>query len=106
MFIFISPFFQRGQVYIVDQVLANIRPPLFKLKDLNGHKLKPNFYSQQLKVAPDPDKVGFEIEKVIATRGSKDKKEYKVRYLFYGPKFDRWVKGANFEKRARYFGTD
>jgi len=49
-------------------VLAGIKPELYVLKDLKNVKLKPKFYKQQLRVAPDPTDLPFEIEKVLGER--------------------------------------
>ena len=83
--------------------MAGIPPELFILKDLLGETLKAKFYAHQLKLAPDPLKVGFEVERIVGHRTTKDNvKEVKVRYLFYGPKFDRWVKADNFVKAIEH----
>ena len=72
--------FQRGQIFVIDQVLAGIKPELYVLKNLKNVKLKPKFYKEQLRLAPDPAKVPFEIEQVLDERMTrKNGKELYVR---------------------------
>lgn len=61
-------FFQRGQIFVIDKVLAGIKPELFILKNLQNVALKPKFYKEQLRLAPDPTEVPFEIEKILDER--------------------------------------
>jgi hypothetical protein len=101
LFVFLS--FQRAEIFIIKKVFAGIPPALFILNDLLGETLKAKFYQKQLQLAPDPLKVGFDVEKIVGHRSTKENgKEVKVRYLFYGPKFDRWVKADNFVKGVKH----
>lgn len=76
--------FQRGQIFVIDKVLAGIQPELYVLKNLKNVTLKPKFYKEQLRIAPDPAKVPFEIEQVLNTRNTrKNGKELFVRNVFF-----------------------
>jgi hypothetical protein len=66
--------FQRGQIFVIDQVLAGIKPELYVLKNLQNVKLKPKFYKEQLRLAPDPTTAVFEVEKILKRR-KKNKEE-------------------------------
>lgn len=68
---------------MIDQVLAGIQPELYVLKNLKNVKIDQKFYKDQLRLAPDPAKIAFEIEQVLDKRNTrKNGKELFVRYLF------------------------
>ena len=49
---------------------------MFKLKDTKNEDVKGRYYAAQLWPAPDPTKISYEIEKILATRKRKNKTEY------------------------------
>ena len=83
---------QRGQLYIVDRVLAGEKPEIYYLKDLLGAKVPGTFYGPQLhKTSPPKKGEFFKIEKILKTKKVKGKVLYLVKYLFYPDKFNSWI---------------
>jgi len=52
---------------------------------LDNEKQKTQYYAEQLRLAPDPEKIIFEIEEVLDERISKEdgKPQILVKYLYY-----------------------
>lgn len=59
-----------------------------------------HFYREQLRVAPDPEKILYEIEDELKHRTRKGQKETLVKYLFYPQKFNEWTSNENFVQGA------
>lgn len=72
---------------------------MFQLEDLMGHRLKGLYYEAQLKLAPNPEKVGFfEVEKIVSQRKVNGKKYVLVSYKNYPSKFNQWVLEDNIKR--------
>lgn len=59
--------------------------------------LKGRFYPQQLRTAPnasDPNFI-FEIESVLKQRKVRGALQYFVKFLYYPPKFNKWIPAEN-----------
>ena len=65
-------------------------PPLYTIEDLDNEKQKTQFYAEQLRLAPNPENLAFEIEEVLDEKISKEdgKSRILVKYLFYPRKFN------------------
>lgn len=48
-----------------------------------GEKLKTQFYQQQLRLAPDPTELEFEIEEVLGEKKVRGEPYIHVKYLYY-----------------------
>lgn len=70
-------------------------PPIYYLKDLKDDPVPGHFYRQQLRLAPDPKEVLYEIEKTLKKRTRGGKKEEFVKWLFYPDKFNEWTDQKN-----------
>jgi len=76
----------------VSDVLSQVNPPIFKLKDLLGASVPGFYYETQLTKAPPPsEKDYFWVEKVLKQKTIKGIKYFFVKYMFYGNKFNQWV---------------
>lgn len=99
--------FQRGQIYYISKVDASTEPPIYYLNDLADDVVPGHFYKQQLRLAPDPKTIMYEIEKTLKTRTVKGKKQKLVKWLMYPNKFNTWedekniIKGADSDSKAK-----
>ncbi len=96
-------------MYRIKEVLAGIRPPLFRLgknntqlkstscsfvvllEDLNQKTLKRLYYRRELVKTskPKPDDY-FHVEKILDQRKQRGKKYFLVKYAFYDSSFNQW----------------
>ena len=60
-------------------------PPLYTIEDLDNEKQKTQYYAEQLRLAPDPENLIFEIEEILDEKISKEDgtPQILVKYLFY-----------------------
>jgi hypothetical protein len=80
-------FFQRGAIHKISKVLGGVSPPLYILSDLQDHRVKGHYYAEQLKIAPKPDDLVFEVEKIIKKKKIRGKNYFFVKYLNYSSVF-------------------
>ena len=89
---FVGFLFQNYQLYKIASIDAGKEPVLFKLKDLMDDMIPGNYYETQLTKAEAPQPNTFyRVEKILEEEDIRGKKHYLVKYLHYGPKFNRWV---------------
>lgn len=83
-------------------MFAQKSPPLFKLLDILNDPVPGYFYKEELtKSEPlDFNKNYFMVEKILKTKFVKGVKYSLVRYLFYGSKFDEWVKDSDIKRSS------
>lgn len=88
---------KRGEIFKVVDVNASINPVLYSLEDLLGDKVSQFYYKEQLTKVKKPDylKDYFLVDKILDQKMENQKKYFKVRYLYYGPKFDQWIPEEN-----------
>jgi hypothetical protein len=55
---------------------------MYKLKDTLNDDVKGRYYAHQLRIAPDPSTIEYEIEKILATRKRNNKTQYLGKYNF------------------------
>ena len=90
---------QRGQLFQVSEVLAQIEPVMFKLVDLMKDKVEGQFYREQLTKAPAPKASDyFFVEKILGKKKIKGVDHFLVKYLYYPNKFNQYVPSANLKK--------
>ena len=81
-----------GEIFQV--VTASVRQgkPVYTIKDYAGEAVTGTFYPQELQVIRVPENAVFRVERVIRTRKLKNRpKQFLVRWLGWGPKWDSWV---------------
>lgn len=76
---------------------ASISPVLYTLEDLLGDRVSQLYYAEQLTPVKKPEyqKDWFLVDQVLDEKLVKGKKFYKIRFLYYGPKFDQWIPSEN-----------
>jgi len=63
---------------------------------LQKDKVPGFYYESELTKAPPPSETGyFFIQKILKKRKIKGEQYYFVKYLFYGDKFNSWVKATD-----------
>lgn len=87
-----------GEVFKVTGRTTVAGRNLYTLEDLMDEEVEGKFYQIELqKVTVDPAGV-FKIEKVIKTRKPRGReKEFLVRWKYYPPKFDSWIKASDMQ---------
>lgn len=86
----------RGETFQIAQIKNDKQPFLYKLKDLLGKHITGSFYSEQLREAPDPyGDFSQPIEKIISTTGKGKDKKHLVKWMFYGPKHNSYIKHSD-----------
>lgn len=85
--------FQRTAVYRVRRVLAQLKPELYELSDLQLDPVDGFFYRKNLILCPTvPIEPGFfVINKIIKERVKNGQKEVFVSFLNYESKFNTWI---------------
>lgn len=87
---------QRGQLFQVTKIFADITPVLYQLSDLQKVPLKRKFYREELIKSPPPKSSDyFFVEKILKERKVKGKKQYLVKFLYYPHKFNQWLPEEN-----------
>src|SRR5258705_1246474 len=66
-------------------------PAVYTIRDQNGEVVRGVFYERELQKVVVPDDTIYLVEKVIATRRSRGKKEYFVQWQGYAKSFNSWV---------------
>ena len=86
-----------GEVFIIVSRRKREGIPIYTLKDLNGEPVEGTFYQQQLqRINVDEDGL-FKIDKILKRRRRNGVNEVLVRWKYYGPKFDSWVREDSIE---------
>ena len=90
---------QRGQLFIVKNVLAGEKPEIFYLIDLLKDPVPGTFYRQQLHKTKAPQSGDlFKVERVLQTKKVKGIVYSLVKYLGYPAKFNEWIKSTNLKE--------
>jgi len=77
------------EIFVISERLPR-RPPVYRLKDLQGEVLGGIFYEEELQAVQKEDNV-YQIEKVLKKRKVKKRLEYFVKWKGYPDKFNQWV---------------
>lgn len=87
-----------GEVFKITQRFSRQGLPIYRVADLAGEDLSGTFYQTELqKINVDDDQI-WKIDKVLRTRKRKGhEKEMLVRWLYFPPKFDSWVKESDLQ---------
>jgi len=74
-------------IYTVEKSIKEAKP-LYHLKDYSGKRVKQRFYKEELQQVKENL---HRIEKIIKSKGSKEKKQHFVKWLNYPETFNSWV---------------
>jgi len=80
------------QIYKISSIIRMKPFQMYTLTDLNGERLKGNFYHQELlKVLPPAPDTRFRVETVLKTRKQRGRRpEVLIRWEGYDKEFDSW----------------
>lgn len=88
--------FQKGyepnwsdEIFEVTEVIYS-SPPVYKIKDLDGERIKGSFYQHELQLI-DQSKHIYEIESILGKRKSGKKTQYLVKWKNWPDKFNSYV---------------
>ena len=78
-----------NEFYVVTEVKENMPIPMYKLKAMDDDEpIEGSFYSNELTAARGNV---FKIERVIQERGEGANKEYLVKFLYFGDRWNQWI---------------
>ena len=94
--------FQRGQLFQISEIRAEIKPVMFKLIDLMKDPIPGQYYREQLTKAPAPKQSDyFFVEKILGKKKIGGKEHFLVKYLYYPDKFNQYIPKSNLTKSIR-----
>ncbi len=87
---------KRSQIFRISRVDAGKSPPLYQLTDLKGVLMKGYYYAEQLAKTSRPRRGEFfAVEKIIEEKEKRGQPYILVKYLHYGPQYNRWIPKKN-----------
>ena len=82
------------EVFTISQIIDNVNPPQYKIKDYHGEEIQGSFYAAELEHITKPDT--YIVETIVGQhRNKKGQKEYLVKWLGYTPQFNSWERLDN-----------
>ncbi len=78
------------EVFVISKCVKR-RPPVYRIKDLDGEELEGTFYEKELQKVEKGDDALYILDKVIKQRKRGRKTEYFVSWRGYPSKFNSWV---------------
>lgn len=78
---------QRGEIFSIRSVDSRHSPYMYELREYDGTPVPGKYYFEELKSAPNPANIEFEIENIIDERKQRGKKQYLVKWLYYPAKY-------------------
>ena len=84
-----------GELFEVISVSLRLPIPFYYLKSMNTNEnIEGGFYANELvRVRGDQ----FKIEKIIKTKGKGQHKQHLIRWKYFGPQWDSWIKASELE---------
>ena len=78
-----------GEYYLIERINRRLPIPLYYLRGMDdGVRIDGGFYANELsKVRGDV----FKIERVLQRRGAGRRLQLKVRWKYFGPRWDQWI---------------
>jgi hypothetical protein len=72
-------------------------PPVYVLHDMRNRKIEGTFYAHELQRVVKTNEDVFEIERVLARRYNRAKRQHEVRVRWRGwpPEFDKWIPASS-----------
>ncbi|NER45862.1 MAG: DDE-type integrase/transposase/recombinase [Symploca sp. SIO1A3] len=92
------------EYYVIADVNTEMPVPMYRLKAMDDDEnIKGHFYANELTAARGDV---FKIERVLDERGEGPDRELLIKWLFFGPRWNTWVRAADvrFTDRARNRG--
>ena len=82
-----------GEYFVVHSINRRMPVAMYKLESMDtGEVIQGSFYKEEMqRVRGDV----FKVERVLGRRRRRGVLEYKVRWLFFGPRHDSWVPAGN-----------
>lgn len=77
------------EIFIVDKVKNNFKPPYLKLRDLAGESIEGSFYLDEVQKVIDSAK--FKVEKILRKRKFRGKEQLFVRWIGHDASYDSWI---------------
>lgn len=83
----------KGEYFTVVRVKTNMMVPMYQIRSQDtGEVITDSFYSEELqKVTGDV----YKIERVLRERGRGPNRELLVKWMFFGPQHNSWVKASD-----------
>jgi len=76
-----------------------VNPKLYTLIDLMNDKVPGYYYAEQLTKTEEPKDSDFRlVEKILKTKTINGVKYFFVKFLFYPPKFNLWIRSDNIKR--------
>ena len=84
----------KGELFTVETINTTLPIPMYNIRSMDTDELiEGGFYAGELqKVSGD----SFKIEKVLRRRGQGENEEYFVKWKYFGPRWNSWVKKSDF----------
>lgn len=93
---------KREQVFKITRILAEEKPVLYYLENLKGTPMQRAFYKSELRATRKPGESDvYPIEKVIATRVRKGKKESLVKFRGYPAVHNEWIETSTIREKKK-----
>jgi len=75
---------QQGEIFVIDEILSEVKPILYRLKDLMGDPVPGFYYGAQLVKTEEPKDSDYQlVEKILDTKIVNSERFYLVKFLFY-----------------------
>lgn len=83
----------KGEYFTVEEVKTNMMVPMYKIRSMDTDEvITDSFYAEELqKVSGDI----YQVERVLRRRGQGRNREYLVKWMFFGPQHNSWVRAAD-----------
>ena len=83
-----------GELFRIAKRYFRGSKPIYRIQDYSGEDIKGTLYEPELQLVPRK-KDYFAIEKVLKTRKKNKNKEVLVRWLYWPPKYDSWIRASS-----------
>jgi len=83
----------KGEYFTIIEVKTNMMVPMYRIQSQDTDEIiEDSFYAEELqRVAGDV----YQVEKVLARRGRGPNRELLVKWMFFGPRHNSWVKATD-----------
>ena len=82
-----------GEYYLIRNINRRMPITMYELQSMDsGLDFEGGFYANELQLIRGDT---FKIEKILRSRGQGDRKEVRVKWQFFGPQHNSWVKASD-----------